>query len=172
MVIFSTLVEVLTYDIISRMTNKIMIRKAKLEELNRVSYVTKIAYKSPFIKNGIVTKAHQSNELKEDFLYKKVGILVAVSSGKIVGVQKYKELEDKKLYIFQLAVLKTYRGNGIGTQLLKETEKIAKEMKLKMVVLDCMQEKHLPEYYETLGYKIDEVKKQKDYHMVYMSKVI
>ena len=154
------------------MINKILIRKAKLEEINRVNYVTNIAYKSPFIKNGIVTKAHQSKDLKDDFISKKVGILVAVSSGKIVGVQKYKELDKNKLYIFQLAVLKTYRGKGIGTQLLKETEKIAKERKLKMVTLDCMKEKHLPEYYETLGYKIDEVKKQKDYHMVYMSKKV
>ena len=152
--------------------NKIVIRKAKIDELSRVLYVTKIAYRSPFIRNGIVTKAHQSKELKDDFLSKKVGILVAIFLGKIVGVQKYKKLENKKLYIFQLAVLKTYRGRGIGTLLLKETEKIAKENKLKMVVLDCMQEKHLPEYYEKLGYKIDEVKKQKDYHIVYMSKKV
>lgn len=154
------------------MINKILIKKAKIEELSRINYVTNIAYKSPFIKNGIVTKAHQSKELKDDFLSKKVGIIVAISSGKIVGVQKYKELDNKKLYIFQLAVLKTYRGKGIGSQLLKETEKIAKEKKLKMITLDCMKEKHLPEYYEKLGYKIDEVKKQKDYHMVYMSKTI
>lgn len=154
------------------MIDNILIRKAKLYELIRINYVTNIAYKSPFIKNGIVTKAHQSKELKDDFLNKKVGILVAISSGKIVRVQKYKEIEDKKLYNFQLAVLKTYRGKGIGTHLLKETEKIAKEKKLKMVVLDCMQEKLLPEYYETLGYKVDEIKKQKDYHMVYMSKTV
>ena len=126
------------------MTDKILIRKAKLEELSRINYVTNIAYKSPFLKNGIVTKAHQSKELKDDFLNKKVGVLVALSSGKIVGVQKYKELDDKKLYIFQLAVLKTYRGKGIGNKLLNETEKIAKEKKLKMITLDCMREKHLP----------------------------
>jgi ribosomal protein S18 acetylase RimI-like enzyme len=154
------------------MKNKILIRKAKIEELSRINYVTNIAYKTPFVKNGIVTKAHKSKDLKDDFLSKKVGIIVAISSGKIVGVQKYKELDNKKLYIFQLAVLKTYRGKGIGSQLLKETEKIAKEKKLKMITLDCMKEKHLPEYYEKLGYKIDEVKKQKDYHMVYMSKTI
>jgi len=154
------------------MINKILIRKAKIEELSRINYVTNVAYKSPFIKNGIVTKAHQSKELKDDFLSKKVGIIVAISSGKIVGVQKYKELGDRKLYIFQLAVLKTFRGKGIGTQLLKETEKIAKEKKIKIITLDCMKEKHLPEYYEKLGYKIDETKKQKDYHMVYMSKTI
>lgn len=154
------------------MINKILIRKAKIEELSRINYVTNVAYKSPFIKNGIVTKAHQSKELKDDFLSKKVGIIVAISSGKIVGVQKYKELDNKKLYIFQLAVLKTFRGKGIGTQLLKETEKIAKKMRLKIITLDCMKEKHLPEYYEKLGYKIDQIKKQKDYHIVYMSKTI
>lgn len=154
------------------MINKILIREAKLNELNRISYVTKIAYKSPFIKNGVVTKAHESKELKDDFLNKKVGIRVAVFLDKIVGVQKYKEIDNKKLYIFQLAVLKTYRGRGIGTQLLKEIEKVAKEKKIKIITLDCMKEKHLPAYYETLGYKIDEIKKQKDYHMVYMSKSI
>lgn len=154
------------------MINKILIREAKSNELNRISYVTKIAYKSPFVKNGVVTKAHESKDLKDDFLNKKVGIRVAVFSGKIVGVQKYKELDNKKLYIFQLAVLKTYRGRGIGTQLLKEIEKVAKEKKIKIITLDCMKEKHLPAYYETLGYKIDEIKKQKDYHMVYMSKYI
>ena len=154
------------------MINKIFIRKAKIEELKRINYVTKIAYKSPFVKNGIVTKAHQSKEFNDDFINKRVGVLVAISSGKIIGVQKYRELDDKKLYIYQLAVLKTYRGRGIGSQLLKETENVAKDKKLKIITLDCMKEKYLPEYYEKLGYKIDEIKKQKDYHMVYMSKAI
>lgn len=153
------------------MKKDILIREAKIKELNRVNYVTKIAYKSPFLENGIVTKAHQSEELKDDFLNKKVGIIVAIISGKIVGVQKYKEI-DNKIYVYQLAVLKTYRNKGIGTSLLKEIENIASNKKIKIITLDCMKEKHLPEYYEKLGYKVDVIKKQKDYHMVYMSKNI
>lgn len=149
----------------------IIIRKAKKEELSRVSYVTNIAYKSPFIKNGIVTKPHQSKELEADFLNKKVGILVAIISDKIVGVQKYKKI-DNNLYIYQLAVLKSFRGEGIGAKLLEETEEIARKGNFKKITLDCMKEKHLPEYYMSLGFMVDEIKKHKNYHMVYMSKKI
>lgn len=150
----------------------IIIRKAKRGELPRVSYVTNIAYKSPFIKNGIVTKPHQSKELEADFLNKRIGILVALASGKIIGVQKYKKIDNKNLYIYQLAVLKSYRGKGIGAKLLEETEKIARKENFKKITLDCMKEKYLPEYYASLGFKVDEIKKHKDYHMVYMSKKV
>ena len=150
----------------------IIIRKAKREELPRVSYVTNIAYKSPFIKNGIVTKPHQSKDLEADFLNKRIGILIAMASGKIIGVQKYKKIDDKNLYIYQLAVLKSYRSKGIGAKLLEETEKIARKENFKKITLDCMKEKHLSEYYASLGFKVDEIKKHKDYHMVYMSKKV
>lgn len=154
------------------MNKEIKIREALFKELKRISYVTKIAYKTPFAKNGVVTLPHFSNDLENEFLNKKVGILVALHSNKIIGVQKYKKISEKDLYIYQLAVLKGYRGLGVGSRLIKESEKIAHSNKMKKVLLDCMKEKKLPDYYISLGYKIDKIKKIKDHHMVYMSKEI
>lgn len=153
-------------------TNNILIRNAMVDELNRVNYVTKISYKTPFVKNGIVTKPHVSKELEENFSKNKIGILVACCSGKIVGAIKYRKNEELSLYVYQLVVLKTYRYIGVGSLLLKEVEKIARKKKIKKITLDCMKEKKLPEYYKKFKYRIDRVKKEKDYHLVYMSKYI
>jgi len=71
-----------------------------------------------------------------------------------------------------LAVLKTYRNNSIGESLIKQAEAVARKKGITKILLDCAQEKKLPEYYKKLGYKIDIVKKHQDHHDVYMSKKI
>lgn len=154
------------------MKKEVIIRKATKEDIPRILYITKIAFKSPFVKNGITTKPHESDTFPLDFITKKVFVLVAVVNDKIAGAVKYMPTKNNSLYIFQLAILKTYRGLKIGRMLISAIEKIAVKNMVSIITLDCMKEKNLHIYYQNMGYKIDSIKKVKDYHMVYLSKIL
>jgi ribosomal protein S18 acetylase RimI-like enzyme len=149
-------------------TEGFVIRRAIFEDLPRVSYVTNMAYRTPFIKNGVITKAHQK-DMKNEFSSKKIEIMVAEVAGKIIGAVKFKKVNDT-LYFYQLALLKTYRKKGVASKLIESIETLAIKRKLRKVSLDCMQEKGLPAYYERLGYKIDKIEKHKTNHIAYMSR--
>ena len=150
----------------------ISIRHAKSNELLRIKYITKLAYKTPYKENTRTTKPHKSNNIKRNYFKKEFFIIVAVLDGKIVGAIRYKFSEENSLYFYKLAVLKTHRNKGIGALLVNQIEVVAKRKGLTKILLDCMQEKKLSEYYKKFGYKIDKVKRHQDHHDVYMSKKI
>jgi GNAT superfamily N-acetyltransferase len=88
-----------------------------------------------------------------------------------VGSVRYK-IEDKNLYFYKLAVLKTFRFYGIGSSLLGELEKAARKKGCARIRLDCVLEKKLDKYYEKFGFQIDKVEPHLDHHDVYMSKML
>jgi len=150
----------------------ISIRYAKSNELLRIKYITKLAYKIPYRENTFITKSYEPDNIKSSFLEKEFFIIVAVFNNKIVGAIRYKLFEKNSLYFYKLAVLKTHRNKGIGALLIKQIEVVAKRRGLTKILLDCMQEKKLPEYYKKFGYKIDKIKQHQDHHDVCMSKKI
>ena len=153
------------------MTN-ISIRHAKLNELSRITFITKVAYKIPYKANSLITKSCEPKNIKDKFLNKNFFVIVAIIDDKIVGTVRYKILEKNNLYFYKLAVLKIYRNKGIGSSLINKIEIIAKKKNYDKILLDCAQEKKLSEYYKKFGYKIDKIKKHLDHHDVYMSKQI
>jgi hypothetical protein len=46
---------------------KISIRRAKLNELPRVTFITKLAYKIPYKENTLITKSHEPKDVNEQF---------------------------------------------------------------------------------------------------------
>jgi ribosomal protein S18 acetylase RimI-like enzyme len=150
----------------------IKIRRAKINDLKRVIYITKRAYASPHKKGDLVTRSNEPLDVLDMFLNKRFGVIVAIHEDKIIGAIRYRVLDGKRLYFYKLAVLKGYRGNKIASRLVRRVEKIATKMKCKKIFLDCAKEKALPEYYQGHGYKIDRVKKHQNHHDVYMSKKI
>ena len=150
---------------------KVLIRQAKLEDLPRVVFITKLAYKTSYKPNTPITKAHQPADLKNKFLNKEFFALVAIIDNKIVGAIKYR-VKDNSLYFYQLSVLKTYRNKGIGLFLINKVEEISKKKNCNKIQLDCLREKKLPDFYKKLGYKINKTKKHNNYHEVFMSKVV
>lgn len=150
----------------------ILIRQAKPNELPRIIYITKLAYKIPYKDGALTTKAHEPKNIKEVFAKKEFFALVAEYNNKIIGAVRYKFVEKNNIYLHRLAVLKTFRNKSVGSSLVREVEKTAKKKKAKKILLDCVREKKLPDYYEKLGYKTDEIKKHHDHHDVYMSKKI
>lgn len=151
---------------------EIKIRKGKISDIKRVSYITKLAYKKPFGKSNIVTVPHIDKTLVEDFKNKKFDFLVAIANEKIVGCVKYRNKNEDNIYLFQLVVLKTYRGKSIGNLLIRGLEKICIKNNIKTLSLDCMIEKGLPPYYEKFGFNIKKVEEKNGKHIAYMEKVI
>ncbi len=157
------------------MKDHIVIEHGKISDLKKVKEITARAYKDPYKEGSVVTEYNEDlDELKESFRKKDFFFLVAVWSGgcaeKILGSLRYKILDSGDVYLFKLAVLKTARNMGIAAELMKKIEKVAKRKKAKKIFLDCMQEKLIYKYYESLGYKVDKIKKHLDHHEVYMSK--
>ena len=80
----------------------ISIRHAKLNELLRIKYITKLAYKIPYRENTFITKSYESDNIKSSFLEKEFCIIVAVFNNKIVGAIRYKLFEKNSLYFYKL----------------------------------------------------------------------
>jgi len=150
----------------------ISIRHAKSNELLRIKYITKLAYKIPYKENTPITRSHEPDDIESDFFKKEFFVIVAVLNNKIVGAVRYKFLEKNSLYFYKLAVLKTHRNKSIGALLVNQVEAVAQKKGLTKILLDCMQEKKLAEYYKKFGYKIDKIKQHQDHYDVYMSKKI
>ncbi len=148
----------------------IKIKEAKLSDLKRISYITKLAYKKPFTLGGIITKVHIDESLESNFKNKTVGILVATFDDKVVGAVKYKYKDKNNLYLFQLVTLKTYRGYGIGKMLIKGVEDICVKNNIKKLSLDCMVEKELPSYYEKYGFKVKKIEEKNGKHIACMER--
>jgi len=151
----------------------ITITNATPKDIARVSYVTKIAYQSPYKTGGRTTRPALHSGLTgliEDVQKKHIFILVAIDNKKIIASIRYRQYDTQSVYLHQLAVLKTYRKRGIGTALIYAVENEAKKKGCTRVILDCMQEKELPAYYESLGYHIDRIEEKINHHAVWMSK--
>lgn len=85
---------------------------------------------------------------------------VAKEQNKIVGFLTGYTVCDE-LYIDELLVLKLFRGKGIGTQLIKQTEKWAKnQSQLKYInLVTCKFQ--APEFYKKCGFKLEFVRENK-----------
>jgi len=148
---------------------KIRIRQAGIEDLGRIREVTRQAYRIPIKKNGFVTKATEPKDLRRQVAERRIGILTAELDGRIVGALRYRT-EGRYLFIFRLAVLKTFRQHGAAGELLRGAERIAARAGYAGLKLDCLLEKGLPDYYKKKGFKVDRVEDCKVFHEVYMSK--
>jgi predicted N-acetyltransferase YhbS len=151
---------------------RISIRHAKLDELPRIIFITRLAYKIPYKKDTLVTVSHEPKDVKYQFAKNDFSIIAAILNGRIVGSVRYKFVDTNSLYFYKLAVLKMHRNKGIGSLLVKEVQKVARKKDCDTVLLECAQEKHLVDYYKHFGFKVDEIKKHLDHHDVYMSKQI
>ncbi len=68
----------------------ISIRHAKLNELFRIKYITKLAYKIPYKENTLITRSHEPDNIKSGFSKKEFFIIVAVFNDKMIGAIRYK----------------------------------------------------------------------------------
>ena len=59
--------------------------------------------------------------------------------------------EDRGWHIGRVAVLKKFRGTGLGAQIMKKAEEFARENKISKISLSA--QKRVQGFYEKLGYK-------------------
>ena len=127
-----------------------MIRKAKEQDLKQLSRM----YKSVFKVHNIFTKSEK--EIEEYLKPLISDTIVAEEDGKIVGglVIFRKQYGDWNLFNFKhVGVANEYQGKGIGSQLLKEAEKICKKGKVELRVAEGVSEIGTIAFYEKNGYK-------------------
>lgn len=146
------------------------IRKAKIADLKRVSYITKIAWKKPYNEHGVVYGFSESLDLAEQIRKRNIFILVATLDNKIIGAIRYEFLNKNQIYFSKLVTLPSYRGVGVGQALINKLESIAQKEKVKKISLDVMEEKLLVPYYKKIGYKVLRKVKFLNHHEVYMFK--
>jgi GNAT superfamily N-acetyltransferase len=149
---------------------EVEIRPAKLKEISRVRYITKLAYKVPYKGDSFANKPHEPKDTEIKFSKKELFIFVAIVNEEIVGSVRCEMKNENQIYFHKLVVLKTYRKIGIGKKLVEAVERLAREKNCVKILLVCVREKKLDEYYLKMGYEIDGTKEHLGYHEVHMSK--
>ncbi len=84
-------------------------------------------------------------------------ICVAETDGKVVAYLSIEVYHGQEEYIYldDLSVSEKYRGNGIGTELIKAAERFAREINIPVVFFHVEQSNILAfELYKRLGYSI------------------
>ncbi|WP_027339233.1 GNAT family N-acetyltransferase [Halonatronum saccharophilum] len=150
----------------------INIRVAKEEDAKLVFELTKECFsdyaQSPTFKTT-PSLLEDYEDVKMDIINKEV--LIAWLDGKAVGSLRYYPLEDGEYGLIRLGVLKEYRSLNIGSTLLKEVEKRVRTNDGKSITLYSPYElKNLLNFYQNLGYKIEEVSQDDDYDRAKLTK--
>lgn len=78
------------------------IRNAKIEDLKRVSYITKLSWKKPYKKDGAINNFNECSDLADRIRKKELFILVAILDSKIVGAVRYEFLNKKEIYFSKM----------------------------------------------------------------------
>ncbi len=88
-----------------------------------------------------------------DEIDKTASHLLAYDSGRPAAVCRFFWSEDKDAYLIgRLAVIKEYRGNGLGADMLKKAEELIKERGGKAIELHSQEQ--ATGFYEKQGYSI------------------
>lgn len=151
----------------------VLIRKAKLNELNRVKGITKRAYMYPYdTKDKALSIVKEKLDFTDMVKNKLINVLVAIVNDRIVGAVRYRFSDNKTTHLSRLVVLKRYRNKGIAGKLINQIEIESKKQKMVKIELDFMQEKNLQDFYEKLGYKVIRTIKHGNHHDVFATKNI
>ena len=76
--------------------------------------------------------------------------LVMYDNDRAIAMCRYFPVDDDTYAIGRIAVVKEYRGKGIGSKIVEEAEKRLKDMSVKYAVLSA--QLRAEEFYKKLGY--------------------
>lgn len=130
-----------------------IIRKESEEEFNQIYDLVKIAFQTAKVSNG--DEQNFVNKLRASGNYIPELALVAEENGKLIGhmmlTKAYIINDDHRhevLYLAPIAVALEYRSKGIGSELIRESFRLARNMGYTAVVLVGD-----PAYYNRFGFK-------------------
>lgn len=145
------------------------IRDAKIEDVKQIIDILEQISKMHYESRPDVFKKKTKDEIEKVAINEindidKKFIIATDDTSKIYGlllckikeVKEHINLKDSKiLWIEELGVDKKYRKNGIGKQLMKEAEKIAKKLKCERIELNCWEfNENAINFYKNIGMKI------------------
>ncbi|MFH6984106.1 GNAT family N-acetyltransferase [Marinoscillum luteum] len=96
--------------------------------------------------------------------------LLAYADKELIGTGRLTEVPASGWQLARIAVIKSYRGLGIGRMIIENLENIARSKNARRVFL--RPHKHLQSFYEQLGYQLmnDEVIRIQSFELVIMEK--
>lgn len=137
-------------------------RKAGIVDIPRIEKLVNSAYRGEHAKKGWTTEAYildgqRTDQLKLQELITNPGSEIQLAldheTEEIIGCIHLSK-ETDALYFGMLTVEPTRQGHGIGKEMLKQIEKVAKRLglpQIRMTVINGREE--LVAYYERFGYK-------------------
>lgn len=137
------------------------IYKATLADAVELTALINSAYRGELSQKGWTSEAHMLDGIRidtptlEEYLQDpKITMLKYTNdAGQIIG-SVYLELRKERLYLGMLTVSPLAQTNGIGRQLLHEAEKVAHELKYRIIFMTVITTRiELIQWYERRGYK-------------------
>jgi predicted GNAT family N-acyltransferase len=95
---------------------------------------------------------NQPKGSEKDEYEEKATHIIACINNNIIGVGRVHLNSEKEAQIRYMAIKVSYRGKGIGSLVLKELERIAKEEGANYIILNARE--HVVDFYKIHGYKI------------------
>lgn len=151
-------------------------RKAKKEDLNQVVEIMEQIQRLHYEARPDIFKKKTKEEIQKEAAQmiknKESNVIVAVIENEIYGVLicRKKEVinhinlkDSKSLWIDELGVSEKYRKNGIGKELMKEAENLAKQLGCKTITLNCWSFNETAlKFYEKRGMKNQRIIMEKE----------
>ena len=138
-----------------------LITKATIADAPELTRLVNSGYRGESSKKGWTTEANLLDGVRIDestmikyFQDPYITILKYVNDeGQIIGCV-YLEIKEGKLYLGMLTVSPDVQANGIGRQLLHESEVVATELNCTTIYMTVITSRHeLIQWYERRGYK-------------------
>lgn len=130
-----------------------IIKKAEFSDLEKILLLQKLAYKSEaelYEDFSIPPLVQTLKEVEEEF--ENHVFLKVVENEKIIGSVRAVLIDPKTCYIGKLIVHPEFQNRGIGTELIREIERIFKDCEKFELITGHKSKKNL-KLYKKLGYK-------------------
>ena len=136
------------------------ITKAALADAPELTRLVNSAYRGPSSEKGWTSESHLLGGIRIDeptmteYLENENVTMLKYTNddGQIIG-SVYLELKKKRLYLGMLSVSPILQANGIGRQLLHESERVAHQLGCSLIYITVITTRHeLIQWYERRGY--------------------
>ncbi|GAB6098704.1 hypothetical protein JCM16358_05830 [Halanaerocella petrolearia] len=144
---------------------KCKIREAGLEDSEVVFKLTKQAFQD-YLDPAFSSLVPALQESRENVVadIKQKDVLIAYYDKQPAGSVRLSAIDNKSYKLSRLGVLNQYQGQQVGQKLIEEVEQRVKEVGGEQIILySAYQKKELLNFYQGLGYKIEEIREDDDY---------
>ena len=157
------------------LTKSICIKKVSLndrENCRVMKSVLKSWFQDPKLLNLVSPKSKYPfffNDWKKEYKMNDTETLIITNENWIIGQLSLNLKMKDEIHMFHLIVDPKFQRRGLATELISKVEKIAPNIKKKMITLNILKSNHKAIFlFEKLGYKLN---RKKNYYLNYYKKV-